>query len=137
VWFMLSRLHPTPSRTSRMLQKGMAILIASLNWEGGYVMITSKILFFWSRCSQGVPFPNVYTWAYKWCWYCNVLATKRRPWKCVDDVWSCETCSRLNYHGLSCLWLGILQSIDYRYMRQVVWRCWFTNPHVVFPYKTC
>jgi len=28
--------------------------------------------------------------------------------KCVDDVWSCKTCSKMDDHGLSCLWLNLL-----------------------------
>ncbi len=44
--------------------------------------------------------------------------------KFLDDVWSCQTCSRLDNHGLPWLWTCLLQSNVYCYLWYVVKGPW-------------
>ncbi len=81
-------------------------LITSLNWSLRIDMTTSKNVvsldkFLDKRCF----FQNIHKWCGEWKKSCHTNATYRGFAKCLDHVWSCETCGYLDNYGLSCVWL--------------------------------
>jgi hypothetical protein len=78
-----------------------------------WLRLYSKQLFSWSTSwVESLFVHDVHWWSCIQIWYgpMNVIGW----WfaKCVDDVQSCKMSSRMDDHGLSCLWFGLLQGHD-------------------------
>ncbi len=84
-------------------------LNVSSNWKHCLVTIIFKIIVSWSiGWAKGLFVQIVHQWSCIQIWFGLANATEWRFTKCMDDVRLHKTCSRMDDHGLSCLWPNLL-----------------------------
>jgi hypothetical protein len=77
-----------------------ALLIASSHWKLLVLLTTFKTII----CTKGVSFQDIGEGRWMWNRFSQVNTTLGWFGKFLDDVWSCQICSRLNDYGLPCVY---------------------------------